>query len=250
MATGQTTETFTITGSQTWHVPTGVTAINLIECWGAGGWGGALSLAPEGTGGGGGGAYASIGSSTEIGFSIDEEWTLVVGTPCAPIANTNRSYAGPSASGPIVRAVGGTSVDDGVLTGGSGGSSIGCIGDIAYSGGNGADGNESKSPYGGGGGGAAGSGGSGGNASTYNGGSSNDGGGGGGTGSTGDGVDATDGTEPGGGGGGIYSSSGTKIYSGAGGNGRIKITYTWESFDTAGYVILMEEFFWKKKINI
>ena len=54
---GQTTETFTSSGS--FKVPAGVTSLK-VEAWGAGGAGGAATINKYSGGGGGGGAYSII----------------------------------------------------------------------------------------------------------------------------------------------------------------------------------------------
>ena len=220
---GQTSQTFTATGSFT--VPAGVTSIT-VECWGAGGGGGGASTTnPCAGGGGGGGSYARSIISVTPGNS----YTVTVGTAgtagAAGATGGTGGYSWFYSSSTILAAggTGGVGVTTGSGSGGSGGSTSSSIGTTLYAGGNGAAGVSTTG--GGGGGGGAGNSNPGGAASGSTGGTGGvTGGGNGANGQTGNG-NGSAGTVPGGGGSGARRTSGNRT-GGAGSRGQIIITYT------------------------
>lgn len=192
-----------------WVAPTGVTVVR-ADVWGAGGKGSTRTTNGAG-GGGGGGAYAALNAyavtpgnsySLHVGLEADSSWFSSTGTVFAP---------------------GGSSVANNTTTGGTGGSAGSAIGDVVRSGGNGANGSGSN---GGGGGGSGGNSSDGGNGSGSTGGTAGTGtppgavGGDGGVSNN----DGGGGALPGAGGGGAHRSSGTRN-GGAGGRGRVRLTW-------------------------
>jgi hypothetical protein len=180
-----------LTGSSTFTVPCGVTAMT-IQMWGGGGGGGG-SAGTSGGSGGGGGAYVTFTLSVSAGNTF----TYSVG-------------AGGSANG----GAGGSSSINGITAGGGAGGAnnggAGGAGGTTSGGGtatNGTAGNANSTSTGGAGGAAAGT-----------------GGGAGGAGAT-TGNNGTAGTAPGGGGGGGGAKSGPSTAGGSGGAGQIKIIY-------------------------
>lgn len=164
----QITQTFTVAGTSTFTVPTGVISIT-VECWGGGG-GGVHSGSGTGRrGGGGGGAYASSTVSVTTGQNIP----IVVGAGGVPGASGANSSFGTSV---VVAAGGGSSTDTDEF--GAGGTIGNSTGTIRFSGGNGA----ARAPgIGGGGGSSAGTNANGTNASGITGGVAPTGGGNGGS---------------------------------------------------------------------
>ena len=125
---GQTSQTFTATGSFT--VPAGVTSIT-VECWGAGGGGGGASTTnPCAGGGGGGGSYARSIISVTPGNS----YTVTVGTAgtagAAGATGGTGGYSWFYSSSTILAAggAGGVGVTTGSGSGGSGGLTSSSIG--------------------------------------------------------------------------------------------------------------------------
>lgn len=123
--------TETITASQSWVVPDGVTSV-FVECVGTGGLGG-VSGGSEG--GGGGGAFAS---------------DTVAVTPGASITLTCALGSDTSFGASVIAKQGGNAS---VATGGTGGSGAGSTGSVKNSGGNGSNANTGTGQGGGGGGG-------------------------------------------------------------------------------------------------
>jgi uncharacterized repeat protein (TIGR01451 family) len=207
------------TANDTFTVPSNVTSLT-VEAWGAGGGGGKSTAANNNAGGGGGGGgYARSSLTVTPGSSI----TVNVGTGGSASNNGGDSWFGSSTT---VRGAGGLGGGADNVNGGSGGSSN--IGNLAtFNGGNGGNGHASgtnDNRRGGGGGGSATNTAIGGNGSA--GGSSSGGGGGTGEANGGNGRQESNngfaGSSPGGGGGG----GGRLAIGGAGGNGRVRVTYT------------------------
>ena len=222
----QTIQTFATPGVISWTCPVGVTSVT-VECWGAGGGGGGASTANNAVaGGGGGGAYAS----SFITVTAGNVYTITVGAAGAGGANTGAagaSGANSSFNSTIVMAVGGSG-GGGATTaapgaGGTGGLLTSCIGTIRYSGGNGAAG---SAVGGGGGGSSAGTFTNGNNASTYIGGTAPAGGGSGATSNTiSTGAAGLIGLSPGGAGSGGKRGIGINYGGGAGGDGKVVLSY-------------------------
>ncbi|MES2574032.1 MAG: glucose/sorbosone family PQQ-dependent dehydrogenase [Bacteroidota bacterium] len=217
-----TDNTPTISGTETFTVPAGVTSIT-VEVWGAGGAGGARTNLNAAAGGGSGGAYSSSVLSVSPGANIN--YFVGAGTPSV-IGGVVGSPGEDSwfQSNTTVMAKGGNSGVDNTNNVAGALASAG-FGTIKYSGGRSGS---SGSTNGGGGGSSAGIGANG----NYTGSSTNsagataptDGGNGGNGRTTSEGPGLA-GSTPGGGGGG--SRNGTiQQASGAGGNGRVRITYT------------------------
>ncbi|MEI6123502.1 MAG: GEVED domain-containing protein, partial [Bacteroidota bacterium] len=248
---GQTTVTFTTTGSNTWVCPAGVNTAT-VQCWGAGGGGGSNVATAGKCGGGGGGAY----SSTTINVTAGTTYYINVGSGAAA-ANGNPSWFNASTTNPYnstnsaptsmatgILAAGGTGVTTaGSATGGAGGTTAASYGSTKWAGGTGGTG----SSYSGSGGGGAGStvGGSVGNGNTGvggAGGTSSGGAGGLGKNSNGGGGN---GSTYGGGGGGAYRATSGNNTGGNGAQGYVTVTFTctamstfpWsESFDGVTFV--------------
>jgi hypothetical protein len=208
-------------------VPAGVTSIQ-VEVWGAGGAGGTGGGTLLGGGGGGGGGYSrSLLSVTPLA-----SYSMTVGSGANP-STLDGGQGELSSFGGIVTARGGNGGLAGDIggTGGTGGQAALGLGDIRFSGGNGGNGGLINPSPGGGGGSSSGS------SSNGNGGTSFPcsfcgspggvapvGGASGGSGSQGG--NGFSGFVPGGGGGGTNAYDGSTIFSGGGGIGRIRVTYS------------------------
>ncbi|GEM_PF-5709062 len=224
----------TLSSETNWTCPTGVNTIQ-IECWGAGGGGGgATTSAGRAGGGGAGGAYVK---NTSVSVTPGTTYSISIGaggiagtsssTTCNGSVGGNTTATIGSVSITAVGGAGGTggaSATAGIGTGAQGTSTgnVGFSDSFNYTGGNGANGILSTRT--GGGGGAAGSNGAGGNASATDvtGGIAGTGGGNGANGVAATAVGIT-GSVPGGGGSGGFGSAKA---GGAGGAGRIVITYS------------------------
>lgn len=209
------------TSSSTWITPTGVTSFT-IECIGYGGDGGDYDKGAGGTqatGGGGGGAY----SFTTVGTT--GTFTITFRADSCDVTSGLTTYC---------KAYYGSSVSDGVATGGAGGLASSGVGDIKRSGGDGANGNLVKTPYGGGGG-EAGSYAADGNNAIANAGGTGGDGADGGTGPTTE-ASGQDGNNYGGGGSGMYATSDAGYVGGIGGSGRIRIS--WEEYTIETNVLI------------
>jgi hypothetical protein len=215
----------TITASQSWQCPAGVTSVD-VECWGGGGGGGGTGD-PNGGGGGGGGAY----SKNSLTVVPSREYTITIGTGGIELTDggdTLFAYDGTT----LVLAKGGKHGESSTLgdpgAGGLGGAASEGVGDVKYSGG---PGGSSSSEAGAGGGSSAGdaaNGNTGGNASGNTPGTgatapTNGGNGAAGGASENNGASAT---QVGGGGGG----SGFDMSGGSGYRGEMKLTYTAAAF--------------------
>ncbi len=130
-------------GTNSFHVPPGVTKIT-VEVWGAGGGGGGNTTGSDGGGGGGGGAY----SRAELDVTADTDYTVEVGLGGAG-GNTDGTAGGDTwfGSAATIMAKGGTggfepvSGDGGVAgTGGSAAAGVVPAGGVKFSGGNGGPG--------------------------------------------------------------------------------------------------------------
>lgn len=222
---GQAVQTYSTAGTFNFTVPAGVTSIT-VETRGAGGGGGGVTATSAAAGGGGGGGYAQAVIPVTPGTS----YTVIVGAAgtAGTTAGTNGGTGGSSSfDGATVSAAGGvggvgtTTTTPG--TGGAGGA--GLTGSILFGGGTGGTGIALTNS--GGGGGGAGSSAAGGNAS----GSTAGAGGvtGGGAGATGRTTSGTGfgGIAPGGGGSGGLRLTASAIAraGGAGGAGRVIISY-------------------------
>lgn len=208
----------TFTNSGTWLCPPGVTSVT-VECWGGGGKGGSVSgNTTEAGGGGGGGGYSK---KVDIPVVPGTTYTVTVGLGSSTTAPGGDSwFLDPT----TVLARGGNSVGDNSINGATG-AAVG-IGTppFIYIGGNGAD--AVVGTYGGGGGSSAGTGSNG--THTYNGtgAPAPSGGGNGGNGRSGGNGPGAVGNYPGGGGGGARKGNGNGTFAGgAGGNGKVVITY-------------------------
>lgn len=223
--------TDTITSTQTWTCPAGVTSVD-VECWGGGGGGGGAYGSSNSGGGGGGGAYSEKLAITVVPST---GYTATVGTGGA------RGTGDPATNGSVgqdswfsttgtVLAKGGGGGKHGLNggTGGTGGATGSGVGDTKTAGGNGATKSGVGAQPGGGGGGGGGDAAGGGNASVPTagtGGTSN--GGAGATGGSAGSEPSGTGNVRGGGGGGAGNSGGsTGVNGSAGGRGEIRITYT------------------------
>lgn len=251
--------TVVLTSGTSWTVPSGVTNLISVECWGAGG-GAAGPSTWSAYGGGGGGAYAK---KNNLAVTPGNNISYSIGAAGASGNNSNGINGGDTwfLSTSTVKAQGGRgSLQDGTnYLGGAGGATASCVGDVLYAGGNGGDnpsyypgvgGGASGSPTGAGAnglnppsnlvgaaGGAANGGGAGGAAGTSGasptvgvaGTSNQNGGGGGGGGGAGSGVAGAAGGAggfPGGGAGASGGSSGTGgAVSGSAAGGQIILTY-------------------------
>lgn len=230
------TQTFTTSGSFT--VPAGVTSI-FVECWGAGGAGGAAvgttSFRAIG-GGGGGGSYVSGTISVMPGDII----SYTVAPTTGANTNTAMSLNGGSSTFGSISASGGNGGES-VNAASNGGGHIGGSGGVGgigtFNGGTGGsrtgyDGTNGSPWTGSAGGGGAGDNGSGGDASNVNtnntgGAGGMNGGGVGATGRTSSGGAGSAGSNVGGGGAGGWATTSTVVRNGgAGARGQIRITYT------------------------
>lgn len=220
----QSTSTFNATS--TWTCPSGVTSVQ-VDAWGAGGGGGGTAVNPSSGGGGAGGSYSG-GTFSVVPGTV---YTVTVGSAGAAGANTGGTGGTGGDSwfntATTIIAKGGVGGIGGVTgtTAGAGatGSSAGNIGTAIWAGGNGSNAAAATSGAGGGGGGTTAAGG---NASgTTAGAGGTTGGGAGAAGRTTTGA-GTSGSAPGGGGSGGYRTSATTRAGGAGGAGKIVLTYT------------------------
>lgn len=203
-AHAQESQTFSDPGTHTFTVPDNVTEIT-VEVWGGGGRGGNVNDNNTAAGGGGSGAYGRSVLSVQPG----QQFSLSVG---AGSTSPNQSGGNSSFGSPaVVAAGGGGSVSVNTSAGGSAGAAL--AGDVTTPGNPGGDGETGGSNRRGGAGGTA-----------------PDGlevaGGTGGAPGQG-GQDGSPGGAPGGGGGGAATGTGqiTPRTGGAGGNGRVEITY-------------------------
>lgn len=224
-ASGQVTQTFTATGS--WTAPAGVTSVT-VKCWGGGGGGGGTAVNSSAGGGGAGGAYAS----STLTVIPNTTYTITVGG--AGTAGSNSGGTGGTGgsswfgSASTILAAGGAGGTGGVSAtpsgaGATAAASSSSVGATIYVGGNGAT--ASAGSYSGGGGGAGGSANAGSSASgSSGGGGGSTGGGNGANGRTNAGAGAA-GSAPGGGGAGGYRPNANARAGGAGGKGRVIITY-------------------------
>ena len=226
---GQTVLPYATAGTYTWTCPPGVTSVT-VQAWGGGGAGGSDNYNCRGSSGGGGGAFAS-GSIT---VTSGTQYTIVVGGGGQPVAYSNGNAGGDSyfLNTSTVLAKGGGGGLNAVATAGAGGLASASYGTTKWSGGNGGVANSSCSSARSGGGGASSAG------PTANGvngpapanglnagATAPAGGGNGGNG----GVTTTNpaaGASPGGGGGGAQNGLNYYRLGGAGGSGRIVLTYT------------------------
>lgn len=215
-ASAQTTATFsqTYNSNSTITIPASATNIT-VKAWGGGGSGGSRSSNGVG-GGGGGGAYSESNWATLTSGT----YTIVVGAGGA--ANGDPGNGGDSrfylnSNTDLVRAKGGLGVTNNTTTGAAGGQANDGVGTITVNGSNGANANSSGNT----------SGGAGGNA----GGTTANPGGAGGPSQNSNNSNGNSGQAPGGGGGGAKRTSGgflnTTRNGGAGGTGRVIVTYTY-----------------------
>ncbi len=225
----QTVQTFSVTGTQNWTCPAGITSVT-VECWGAGGGSGGVSnVLNAASGGGGGGAYAQ----SVISVTPGNTHTILVGAGGAggSTAGTNGAGGGASSfNSNVVSAAGGSGGSGSTSStslgaGGSGGGVAICIGTVKFGGGAGAVGILNLS--GGGGGSSAGNSSVGNNASTNNGGAAPIGGVAGASASTATvGAAGTNGLIGGGGAAGARRGTTAIAYTGAfGGNGKVVLSY-------------------------
>jgi len=200
-----TVATYSTPGSFTWTCPSGV-ASAVVEVWGGGGKGGDDAADGAGGGGGGGGAYAKSTVAVSAG-----DYAVVVGA-----SQQNSSFGTTT----VVAAKGTNGGASPSGSGGAGGTTAGSTGDTKYAGGAGSG---AAAGYSGAGGEGARTNATGGAASGSTGGSGGDGGDGADGVTTGNG---SAGNQTGGGGsGGFWLSGGGKV-GGAGGAGKVVITYT------------------------
>jgi len=216
--------TFSAAGTYNWTCPPGVTTIQ-VEAWGAGGAGGGTG-ATGGTvrtgGGGGGGAYTK---NTSISVTPGTSYIVVVGAVATGVSAGAGNNGGNSTfASTLVVANGGKG--GGATNSGTGGTSG--LGGAAgtYSGGNGAAGLGTTAGSGGGGS-SAGTSSNGNNGSVPGAGAAPAGGAAGAAGATGNGA-GNAAPSFGGGGSGGYAGTGstTARAGGAGGTGRVVLTYT------------------------
>jgi autotransporter-associated beta strand protein len=222
--------------SGSWTCPAGVTSVT-VEMWGGGGGGGgSIDGNPNNTygsgGGGGGGAYTVATVSVTPGTNH----SLTVGAGGTAGSSGN---GGPGGKGGITSSTfPGTTAATGGLGGGGANSASGWLGTNGpggtvtgtgnHNGGNGAAGVNGLSGYSGGGGGSGAASVDGGNAGGATAGTAGPGGGAGAAGRSGSADPGLPGNAPGGAGSGAYSTKpgGNQKSGGAGGAGRIVITYT------------------------
>ena len=208
-------------GNYSWTCPPGVTSIT-VECWGAGGKGGARATSTGSCGGGGGGAY----SRSILTVTPGTTYLLTLGAGATTTNAGGDTYFGNTTAGnpanSLVLAKGGSSVANNTTTGAAGGLSTNGIGTIKYSGGNGF----TATTGGGGGGSSAGTGANGNPATSTTGATAPTGGGNGGNGRTTSTGVGLAGATLGGGGGGAYRTSSGNSAGGNGGKGVVIITYT------------------------
>lgn len=207
-----------LTYPQIWTVPDGVTEI-IVEAWGGGGRGGRRTGSTSRAGGGGGGGY----SRSIITVSPGEVFNHSVGVG----GNNSNIDGGNTTFGTGLLARGGSGVGDSG-NGGAGGA-VGTGNDVTFLGGNGGNQSNSGGTQGSGGGGSSGYA----ISSGANGGVITPGtipiasdGGNGGAGTNSSNTSGQPGQAPGGGGGGSRFNGGSSVLGGAGGAGRIRISYT------------------------
>lgn len=228
LGNSQTVELYTVPGTHTFTVPSGVSEIT-IEAWGGGGAGGQATGNKSAGGGGAGGSYAR----SIITVTPNSTFTLeVADKKVSSSSNKGNSSAVKNSLNEIIVLAeggnGGASVSSGNTNGSGGiGSIDNSIGQIKHLGGSGAIGNRNAWTRGGAGGGGAGSEGDGDPASGGTGGAyTSDYGGGGASGSTSNGYDGFDGSDYGGGGSGGKTTDNGDQTGGSGAQGLIRITYT------------------------
>ena len=228
---------YSMSGSFTFTVPSGVIQIT-VECWGGGGAGGRATETGNNDAAGGGGAGGAYAKKT-IGVNGGDVFTINVAGSKSSITTSNagsnnNGYPSVVLSGitELVKAMGGAggSGSSDKSTSGTGGlgTESGSIGDVTYAGGNGANGYNSYRPYSGAGGGGAGSTGIGGNANTISGGvGTSISGGNGGNGINNTSTVGNNGVSYGGGGSGaLHSSNVGALAGGNGAQGLVIITWT------------------------
>lgn len=208
-------ETITITGTDTYVVPAGVTTIT-VEVWGAGGRGGNRTNNGRG-GGGGGGAY----SRSTFFVTPGESFLYSVGAGSNGTGPGGDTWFG---SNITLMAKGGSSAANNSNSGAQGGQASAGFGEIRFSGGNGANSSGSGTAGSGGGGSSAGKEANGTNGAVLTGGVAPMGGGNGGAGTNNGNGDGENGINPGGGGGGARRTAGIARNGGRGGDGQIIIS--------------------------
>lgn len=212
----------TITSSQTWNVPNGVTSL-IIQAWGGGGGGQRGVGTADGGSSGGGGGGGEYRSSVENSLGA----TLTISVGVGGSMGSNGGDTSVTGGDKNVTAKGGGAGGIGATGAGIGGT--GGTGQVGYSGGNGYKGvnfNAGQSGPGGGGGSSAGYSANGNAATSISGATAPSGGGNGGSKGSAGGTGET-GSIPGGGGGGGDART-TSPYAGnggAGGSGQVIITY-------------------------
>jgi len=228
-AYSQTVQTFSVTGSQNWTCPAGITSVT-VECWGAGGGSGGVSnVLNAASGGGGGGAYAK----SVVSVTPGNTYSVFVGAGAAGGSTSGTSGANGGASSFNTNIVladgglggGGSTSSTSLGAGGNGGGVATSIGTVKFGGGAGAAGILNIS--GGGGGSSAGNSTIGNNASTSAGGAAPVGGVAGASASTVTaGAAGSNGFAGGGGASGSRRGSSGVAYNGSfGGNGKVVLSY-------------------------
>ena len=147
------TNTETISASQTWTAPDGVTSV-IAECWGTGGSGGGGTSATAGGTGGGAGAYSktnSVAVTPGAGYTVTIGLNGTNAAGAAGGAGGDTSFTGDSSQKCLAKGGGGGAVSAG--TAGIGGAAASGTGDVKFSGGGGF---KSVTTVGGGGGGSGG----------------------------------------------------------------------------------------------
>lgn len=232
------TQTFTTTG--TWVCPQGVYFV-IAECWGGGGSGG-LAGATFAATGGGGGAYSFKGN---IPVVPGTSYTVTVGVRglSQSVANTNGNTGNDSwfSTTGTVLAKGGIGGNQGTSpASAAGGDSAASVGDVKFAGGASGTGTSTFASGGGGGGSGGGVGGASGNVAAANtvGGATGKSGGmnSGVSGAGSDGVSAGNSTAASAPGGGSGGASNGATSSGAGGDGRVKLTWYPREYNNYQYV--------------
>lgn len=215
-----TVETFT--SDTTWVCPNYVQSV-VVECWGAGGFGGSRTT-NGGGGGAGGGAYALKTMSVTPGQSYTVKCGVFVSAPHTWFSSSGTVFAR-----------GGSDAAVNTAAGGAGGSAALSIGDVVYAGGSGGT---AVSSGGGGGAGAETT------AAGQNGGTPTPGTGTypGGSGAIVEGNGQDSPAVAGGGGGALRIASGTRL-GGNGGSGQVKLTYT------AGVTVAQVQSRYTRRVN-
>jgi hypothetical protein len=222
---GQTIVPFNTPGTASWFCPAGVTSVT-VEAWGGGGAGGGITGRYSAAGGGSGGGYVR----TTMAVSPGTTYSLTIGSGGTG-TNGNGGSGGSSwfGSATTFLAVGGNGAvgtsSASTYTAGAAAVITGNIGGTLanFYGGKGADANSSNGS--GGGGSSAGTAANGNAATGLLGGAAVAGGGLGGAGNN-NGNNGGSGAAPGGGGGGANTSNFNQYKGGAGGNGKVTISYT------------------------